>query len=177
MTRNKLLICWSHYSILKQMRSYSKISYLTGFGMFKYSHCEAILISGNIQKNSKTAFKILISVRLTSEVVTAPSKVKIRFCGQRWRRFTVYIWSKIRWNIFWNGLKKVLPLIKSIFMLHSFSTFSQGSSTNSRQRQFCDKLYNYTVLNHCLKNGAFNQSSWVFFHPSYTLYTLIRVLL
>ena len=46
--------------------------------------CEAILLSGNIQKYSHTAFKILlISVRMTAEVVTALSKVKIGFCAQR----------------------------------------------------------------------------------------------
>ena len=91
--------------------------------------CEAILLTGNIPKyHSKTAFKIfLISVGMTSEVLTTLSKVKIRFCERRWRRFTVYIWSNIRWNIFWDGLKEVLPLIKSIFMLHVISMFSQGS--------------------------------------------------
>ena len=142
--------CWFANLMIQywnKMRSYSEISYAI---ISKYCYIlampalvwlslisEAILLSGNIQKyKPKTAFKILhISVRMTSEVVTAISKVKIRFNGQRWRRFTAYIWWNIRLNIFWNGLKRVLPLINSIFMLHSISMFSQGSSTNSWRRQ------------------------------------------
>ena len=63
--------------------------------------CEAILLTGNIPKyHSKTAFKIfLISVGMTSEVLTALSKVKLDFVSDA-EEDSLYIFDQTLGEIF-----------------------------------------------------------------------------
>ena len=118
-----------------KMRTYSKINYIRGFATSK-SHLRSNLLSGNVTVKDweisfkdfilyplTTALKIhLISSRITSDVNC------LGFWGNVEEDSLSIFGETLGETFFWNRFKKVLHLIKSIFMLHSIGMFSQGSS-------------------------------------------------